>query len=381
MLILIKNAELYSPEYLGKQDILIGGTKILRIQKEVNVEADLRIDASGLLAVPGIIDAHVHIAGAGGEGGPYTRTPEMPINLMIEGGLTGIVGCLGTDGMTRNLESVLMKVKAIREAGLNAWMYTGAYQVPTPTFFGDVGKDIALIDEIIGVGEIAISDHRSSWPSVQELRRIAAHARVGGMLGAKSGILNLHMGDAKNPFQPIEEVVKNSEISYKQFLPTHCNRNHSIFQDAKTYAKKAYVDLTTSSYPFFSDVEIKPSLALKELLNSGVPEEHITFTSDANGSLPSFNHEGELVKLEIGKPDSILNEIRDAVFIEKLPITQVLKVATSNVAKILKLKNKGNLKLNFDADLLLLNKNFELEFVIANGNLLMDKTKVKLKQL
>ena len=381
MLILIKNAELYSPEYLGKQDILIGGTKILRIQKEVNVEADLRIDASGLLAVPGIIDAHVHIAGAGGEGGPYTRTPEMPINLMIEGGLTGIVGCLGTDGMTRNLESVLMKVKAIREAGLNAWMYTGAYQVPTPTFFGDVGKDIALIDEIIGVGEIAISDHRSSWPSVQELRRIAAHARVGGMLGAKSGILNLHMGDAKNPFQPIEEVVKNSEISYKQFLPTHCNRNHSIFQDAKTYAKKAYVDLTTSSYPFFSDVEIKPSLALKELLNSGVPEEHITFTSDANGSLPSFNNEGELVKLEIGKPDSILNEIRDAVFIEKLPITQVLKVATSNVAKILKLKNKGNLKLNFDADLLLLNKNFELEFVIANGNLLMDKTKVKLKQL
>lgn len=381
MLILIKNAELYSPEYLGKQDILIGGTKILRIQKEVNVEADLRIDASGLLAVPGIIDAHVHIAGAGGEGGPYTRTPEMPINLMIEGGLTGIVGCLGTDGMTRNLESVLMKVKAIREAGLNAWMYTGAYQVPTPTFFGDVGKDIALIDEIIGVGEIAISDHRSSWPSVQELRRIAAHARVGGMLGAKSGILNLHMGDAKNPFQPIEEVVKNSEISYKQFLPTHCNRNHSIFQDAKTYAKKAYVDLTTSSYPFFSDVEIKPSLALKELLNSGVPEEHITFTSDANGSLPSFNNEGELVKLEIGKPDSILNEIRDAVFIEKLPITQVLKVATSNVAKILKLKNKGKLKLNFDADLLLLNKNFELEFVIANGNLLMDKTKVKLKQL
>ena len=381
MLILIKNAELYSPEYLGKQDILIGGTKILRIQKEVNVEADLRIDASGLLAVPGIIDAHVHIAGAGGEGGPYTRTPEMPINLMIEGGLTGIVGCLGTDGMTRNLESVLMKVKAIREAGLNAWMYTGAYQVPTPTFFGDVGKDIALIDEIIGVGEIAISDHRSSWPSVQELRRIAAHARVGGMLGAKSGILNLHMGEAKNPFQPIEEVVKNSEISYKQFLPTHGNRNHSIFQDAKTYAKKAYVDLTTSSYPFFSDVEIKPSLALKELLNSGVPEEHITFTSDANGSLPSFNNEGELVKLEIGKPDSILNEIRDAVFIEKLPITQVLKVATSNVAKILKLKNKGKLKLNFDADLLLLNKNFELEFVIANGNLLMDKTKVKLKQL
>ncbi|MCK7509021.1 MAG: hypothetical protein MZV70_36635 [Desulfobacterales bacterium] len=69
----------------------------------------------------------------------------------------------------------------------SAWMYTGSYRVPTPTILGDVGKkDIAMIEEVIGVGEIALSDHRSSCPTTDELIRLVEHARVGGMLGGKA---------------------------------------------------------------------------------------------------------------------------------------------------------------------------------------------------
>ncbi len=379
MMIIIKNAQVYAPENLGKKDILVAGGKILAIQDEIDQPAGLNIeiiDAEGMLVCPGLIDAHVHIAGAGGEGGPRTRTPEMPLSKMLEAGVTTVIGCLGTDGFTRTVESVLMKAKALRDDGVSAWIYTGAYQVPTPTITGDVGRDIALIDEIIGVGEVAISDHRSSFPTTEELIRLTEHARVGGMLGGKAGIINMHMGDAQNPFQPIHDCVNRSELKYKQFLPTHCNRNDYIFEDAKEYGKKGYVDITTSSFPYFPDDEVKPSKALKLLIEAGVPVEHITFTSDACGSLPDFDANGNLRKLDMGLPSSNLRELKDAVVDENIPIETALKVLTSNVADILKLKNKGRLAVDKDADILILSQDFEIVHLIALGKMMIKDGKL-----
>lgn len=369
-MLLIRNADVYNPEKMGKKDILIAGNKFLEISDKIelngNIELEI-IDATGLIMIPGLIDAHVHIAGAGGEGGPQTRTPELKIKQLVEGGITTVIGCLGTDGFTRNIESVLMKVKAIRSYGLSAWMYTGAYQVPVPTLTGEIGKDLALFEEVIGVGEVAVSDHRSSVPVTAELIRIAASARVGGMLGGKAGIVNIHMGDAKNPFKPIEEAVEKSELKYTQFYPTHCNRNEYIFEDAKKYGKKGYIDLTTSSYAYFPEFEIKPSTALIELLKAGVPVEHITMTSDGNGSLPHFDEKGNLVQLEMGQPSSMLAEISDMVRHDAIPMETALKTVTSNPADILKLSNKGRITKEKDADFLLINKNMEIIHMVANG--------------
>ncbi len=375
-MLLIKNAKTYAPDYLGIKDILTGGEKILKIADNINIPEELLeevIEAEGKILIPGLIDGHVHIAGAGGEGGPATRTPEMKLEKMIEGGVTTVIGCLGTDGFTRSPESVLMKVKSLRKQGVSAWMWIGAYQVPTPGFFGDPGKDIALIEEIIGAGEISISDHRSSHASIGELIKLASHVRVGAMLGDKSGIINFHMGDAKNPFRTIHEIVEKSELKYKQFLPTHCNRNHHIFEDSKTYGKKGWIDITASSYPYYTDVEVKPSKAVAGLLAAGVPAEHITMTSDANGSLPGFDEEGNLVRLEMGDPASVFREIRDTIKNEKVDFEIALMTATSNPARILKLPAKGFIKENFDADIVLLNENLEMETMIARGKLMMHK--------
>lgn len=371
MLTLIKNAEIFSPARLGKKDVLLTGSTIALIQDKLEIPGDIPcrvIDAEGLMLVPGFIDAHVHIAGAGGEGGPASRTPEMLLSDMISAGVTTVVGCLGTDGITRNVESVLMKVKALRAEGVSAWMYTGAYQVPTPTITGDYARDIALVDEVIGVGEVAVSDHRSSVPSTEELTRITAHARVAGMLGGKAGIVNIHMGDAKDPFRPLYKVVEVSELSLRQFLPTHINRNDYIFEDAKTYGLKGYLDITTSSYPYYPDEEIKPATALRLLLEAGVPADHITFTSDACGSLPGFDPAtGELIKMETGKPSSNLRELRDAIAEEGVAPEIALKVLTSNPARILKLKKKGNIAAGMDADLLLLDAGWNIRDVFAMG--------------
>jgi beta-aspartyl-dipeptidase (metallo-type) len=381
-MLLIRNATVYSPGYLGKKDLLIGGNKILEISDKIETLKGLEIedfDASGLTIVPGLIDNHVHIAGAGGEGGPATRTPELTLSGMFEGGVTSVIGCLGTDGFTRSVESVLMKAKSLRHEGASAWIWTGAYQVPSPSITGDTAKDIALIEEVIGVGELAISDHRSSCPTVDELIRITAHARVGGMLGKKAGIVNIHLGDAKNPFQPLHDVITRSELKYTQFLPTHCNRNDYIFEDSKVYGKKGYVDITTSSWPYYTDEEIKPSLALKILIEAGVPSSNITFSSDSCGSLPGFDEKGNLVKLEMGVPSSNLRELADAVKNDKIPLDTALKVLTSNPATILKLQGKGFISKGFDADILILNKNMEMVHLIAMGKWVVRNGKVIMK--
>lgn len=374
-MLLIKNAEVHSPVFLGIKDILIAGEKIIAVENEIDVRAlksieIITIDGTGKRVIPGLIDAHVHVAGAGGEGGPATRTPEMQLSHMLDGGITTVVGCLGTDGFTRSLEAVLMKVKSLKAQGVSAYMYTGSYQVPTPTLLGDVGRDIALIEEVIGIGEIAISDHRSSCPSTAELIRLVEHARVGGMLGGKAGIANMHMGDARDPFRPIYDAVENSELKLTQFFPTHCNRNPYIFEDAKAYGKKGYVDLTASSYPYDPENEIKPSKAIVELLSAGVPLEHITLTSDGNGSLPNFDREGRLISMDMGLPKSIMSVMIDTVTEENLPLETAVAVVTSNVASILRLRDKGRIEPGKDADIVILDKDYAISDLISRGQMM-----------
>jgi beta-aspartyl-dipeptidase (metallo-type) len=373
-MILFKGCEVFAPASLGKKDILVSGGRIaavaLGIQPPAKCETEV-VDGKSLRLLPGLIDSHVHIAGAGGEGGPATRTPEMRLVDMLEGGITTVIGCLGTDGLTRSVASVLMKAKGLRQEGVSAWIYSGAYQVPPPSILGDVGKDIAMIEEVIGVGEIAIADHRSSSPSLDELIRLAKLARVGGLIGGKAGIVNIHLGDAPEPFSLLLRAVEKSELRFSQFLPTHCNRTRSVFEAAKQYGMQGAVDLTASSYADYPGDEIKPATAIRELLEAGVPLEHITMSSDGCGSLPVFDKKGNLLSLASGKPKAIFRELIDAVSQEKLPLEKALPTVTSNVAAILKLPGKGEIGPGKDADLLLLDEESRIRHLMANGRWLV----------
>lgn len=389
-MILIKNGNIYTPEPIGQKDILIAGEKIISIQDKINLPDSIPhrvIDASNLYITPGIIDGHVHYAGAGGEGGPSSRTPEMKLSQMLEGGTTTVVGLLGTDGFSRDVKNVLMKAKSLKEEGVTAFVMTGSYQVPViATITGDYAQDIVLIDEVIGVGEIAISDHRCSVPTTNELAKITANARVAGMISGKSGIINIHMGDSDehrfpvNAFQPLYEVCKTSMIPVKQFMPTHCNRNKYIFENAKEYVKfGGNADFTTSSYEYYPDLEVKSSKAVRIFLEEGLPIENITFTSDGNGSLPDFDENGNLTGLTMGALKSVLKEITDAVKDEKVPLEQAIKVGTSNPATLMKLNAKGFIKENYDADILMLDKDYNVYNVIARGQVMVYEGDIKVK--
>ncbi|MFP4622889.1 MAG: beta-aspartyl-peptidase [Gemmatimonadota bacterium] len=373
--LLIRDADVYAPEPLGRRDVFCAGGAVVALEPELTLPASLGVrvvEAGGRTLVPGLIDGHVHIAGAGGEGGPATRTPEVPLSRLVEGGITTVVGLLGADGATRTVESVLMKARALRAEGLSTWIWTGAYPIPTPTLTGDVTRDLVLFEEVIGAGEIAISDHRSSSPSVQELVQLAKAVRLGGLLGRKSGLVHLHLGDAEDPYRPIRDAVATSELTFRQFHPTHANRSRAVFEEAKRYARQATVDITTAAWAAFPDEEVKPARALRELLDAGVPLEHVTFTSDAGGSLPQFDTDGRLIALTTGRPDSLWREARDAVREEGFPLEEALLPVTATPARLLHLPGKGRIGAGADTDLRLLD-DLEPSWVVARGRPLMEE--------
>jgi beta-aspartyl-dipeptidase (metallo-type) len=373
-MILFERCELFAPESLGRRDVLLAGTRVAAIGATLTVPGDWPVDvvdAKGLRMIPGLIDAHVHIAGGGGEGGPATRTPELRLGQLRDGAITTVIGCLGTDGFTRDVASLVMKAKALRAEGVSCWTYTGSYQVPPPTLLGDVARDLALVDEIIGVGEIALADHRSSGPTVAELIRIAGHARVGGMLGGKAGIVHCHMGDAKDPFRLLYQVIEQSELKFTQFWPTHCNRNSWILDDSKSYGKYGPVDITTSSYEFYQDKHIKPSAAAHALVEAGVPLQHVTMTSDGCGSLPMYDPDGNLERLFSGEPKSLLKEVLDLQRMPGWSLERALRVATTNVADVLKLPRKGRIRVGDDADVALLDQDGAIRHLVALGEFLV----------
>ncbi|MEA3322461.1 MAG: beta-aspartyl-peptidase [Bacillota bacterium] len=385
MIKLLKNGTVYSPDYLGKKDILIVDKRIAAMEDSIQFEESAHIevlDLTGQLVVPGFIDNHVHIMGGGGEGSYRTRTPELVLSDAIKGGITTLVGVIGTDGTTRTMTSLVAKAKALKEEGISCYVHTGSYQVPVKTLTGMVEDDLILIEEIIGVGEIAISDHRSSQPSYEEIAKIAAAARVGGMLSGKAGIVNMHLGDSVSKLSILEEVIEKTDIPIRQFLPTHINRNRELFEAGIEHAKRGgYVDFTTSSIAkFLEQGETKCSVGLKEMLNKGVPIGQITFSSDGQASLPEFDENGEFIGLQLGRVTSLYKEVKDAILDEGLQPADALKVITENPAKVLRLASKGTLEVGKDADLVILNdSSFEVESVIALGQKMMWNKKLLVK--
>ncbi|QOR35734.1 beta-aspartyl-peptidase [Clostridium sp. 'deep sea'] len=371
MIKLIKKVKVYSPEYLGVKDILVCDKRIAQISDEINIdcfENKQIIDGSGLIAVPGFMDGHVHMIGGGGEGGPKTRTPELMLSKITTAGVTTVVGCLGTDGITRHMSSLLAKAQALEEEGITTFIYTGSYEVPTTTITNSVKEDLILIKKVIGVGEIAISDHRSSQPSYHEIKKLAAETRVGGMLGGKPGIVHFHVGSEKAGIDYIFKMLEETDIPVTQFLPTHMGRTqHLVEQGLELIKLGGKIDITAGA---------KAAQHVNYLLENGANIKGITLSSDGNGSLPKFDDKGNLIGLKAADMKTVHTVWKTLITEYNVDITDALHFVSTNVANNLNLNDKkGVLKVGSDADILLMNDKFDIIKVFARGTQMVENGK------
>jgi beta-aspartyl-dipeptidase (metallo-type) len=380
-LTLIKKARVYAPDPLGEKDVLLCRDQILAIGEDLSFHGSVplvrEVDARGLMMFPGLIDQHVHMAGGGGEGGFHYRTPEISLSHITTAGVTTLVGVLGTDGITRHTRELLAKANGLAFEGVTTYIYCGAYQVPTRTITGTPRGDIVMVDKVIGVGEIAISDSRSSHPSEQELAELASEARVGGLLAGKAGVLHLHVGDDDAGLSVLFDLLRRTELPREMFTPTHLNRNPDLLQHAIRYGKEGgFVDVTSGIRPDAHDhVSVKPSQAIRRLLDAGVHPRLITMSSDSNGSSPIFDDRGRLVAMGIGSIATLWEETRDAIVQEEVPVDVAVSMVTRNVARVLKLGHKGRIREGLAADLILTNDRFEIRHVFAKGRQMVEDGK------
>ncbi len=370
MLQLLLDAELFAPGSLGRQHLLIGGGKILWMGAEPPaLGAGLGVTThrcAGRRMIPGLIDGHVHLTGGGGEAGYETRVPPVALTRFTLGGITSVVGVLGTDDVARDTGSLVATARGLISEGLSAWCHTGGYHYPPTTLTGSVRGDIVHIDRIIGVGEIALSDHRSSQVTLDELLRLAAEAHVGGMMTGKAGIVHLHLGDGPRGLDLVRQALDTGEIPARVYNPTHVNRRRALFEEACALTSRGCtIDVT--AFPVGPDEDVWSAAdALARYLDAGLPAGQITISSDGGGCLPVFDAAGRVTSMDVGRPGALALTLQEVVKSGR-PLEQVLPAFTTNVAAALRLPGKGRLSPGADADLVVLDEAGRVTDVMAGG--------------
>jgi beta-aspartyl-dipeptidase (metallo-type) len=369
VLTLLTNARVYAPDPLGVQHVLVAGGRVVwmgPVLPAISAELSVRIhDVAGARLIPGLIDAHVHLTGGGGEAGAQTKVPPIPLSRFTRGGVTTVVGLLGTDDATRHPRELVTAVHGLRAEGLSAWCYTAGYHIPPVTITGSVRGDIATIECIVGV-KTAISDHRSSQPTLDELLRLASEAHVGGLMTGKAGIVHLHIGDGARGLELIRQALETSELPPSVFNPTHVNRSKRLFDEAVDLARSGCnVDITAFPVADGEDAWSAPD-ALLRYFEAGAPLERVTISSDGGGCLPTFDADGRVAAMDVGDPGALAVTLAELLG-RGIPLERVLPAFTSNPARLLRFERKGRITIGADADLVVLDDNGAIADVMANG--------------
>ncbi|MBV8518667.1 MAG: amidohydrolase family protein [Acidobacteria bacterium] len=343
-MLVVTNADLYDPAPRGRTTIVAAGGRIEKIgeldARELARNLDCTIvDASGCIVTPGLIDPHTHLIGGSGEKGFASASAPIDASELLANGITTVAGLLGTDTTTKTLPALLARVKALRERGVNAHMWTGGYDARFLTT--SVRDDIILIDEIIGAGEIAIADRRGAHFDARTLARLASDCYIAGTLTGKAGVLHLHTGELAEKLSIVRDVLAFG-VPTATLYPTHVNRNDALFADA--------IALTRDGVTVDCDV-VEEDL-VRWLRAFDGDRTRLTISTDA----------------PIGRVGALLEQLRAAMRDASWPREDVLALATRNPARVLNLRDAGVVAEGNRADLLLLDaQTYELRHTIAGG--------------
>jgi beta-aspartyl-dipeptidase (metallo-type) len=364
MVILIENGEVYAPEPQGRRSVLVINEKIMKVGEvdrraldRLGLEYEV-VDAGGGAVVPGLIDPHEHLLGGSGESGFSTQTPEIQLSEIVAAGITTVVGCLGVDTTMKTMAGLLAKAKALREEGLTAYVWSGGYDVPPTTVTNSVRNDLMFIDEVIGAGEIAISDERSTDHDPLELARLVNDTHVGGMLSNKAGVTHFHVGDEPGRLRPLRDLVENFPVKAAWLYPTHVERGEELMREAiELAAQGAFVDVDV--------MEKDLAKWLRFYRDGGGDMRQLTASSDAS----------------TGSPQTLSEQLRGCVREHGFRLEDVLPHATSNTARALKLEDKGRIAEGKDADLLVLRRgSLDIAEVVARGRRMVKGGELAVKE-
>ncbi len=373
ILTVLTGAEVYAPAPLGRLDVVIAGGRVVMLDGEAaeTLAGDHTriVQLADAFLAPGLVDGHVHFLGGGGGDGYDSRSPELQLSDFTGHGITTAVAPLGIDPVSRSLEGLLAKARALREGGISAYVYTGGFRKPLLHLSGSVWRDGYLIPDVLGV-KLAIGVERAPSHSRQELADLSRELLWVERATGRRLVLHVHLGVLTEGHALVQELA-DVLADRDRLVVTHLNRTpHHVETAIKLARLGVWTDLTCMISPERGmPGSMRASAAAIRLREAGVPMERVTLSTDGNGSVPERGKDGRWRPYR-KHMDSLLDELR-ALVVAGFGLDEALALATVNPASALGLSAKGRITDGADADVLVFGAGLKIRDVYARGRLMV----------
>lgn len=381
MKLLIKKGRVLDPgqKIDGIFDLLLDGGRIAALQPEIRLEADRVVEASGLVVAPGFIDLHVHLREPGFE---HKETIGSGSRAAARGGFTTICCMPNTSPVADSPEIISrLKEKARREAVVNV------LPVAAVTL-GEKGQELAPLEELAAAGAVAFSDDgQPVWNSSLMKQAMEKAAELGRLLIdhceekslAAIGVINegrisRSLGLPGIPAAAEEIMVaRDIVLARNTGWPVHlAHLSTAGSVELLEWARTARVPVSAEVTPhhlLLTEEElltrdpvykVNPPLrtendrrALLRALRSGMIE---AIATDHAPHAEQEKAQGlEKAPFGINGLETAVPSLLDRlVRTGELSLERLIEALTIAPARLLKLENKGRIKVGGDADLTLL---------------------------
>jgi dihydroorotase len=172
--LLIKHARVVDPTQKLDHglDILVVDGRVEKLAERIQDSRAEVIDATGLVAAPGFIDAHVHLREPGYE---YKETVATGSAAAVAGGFTAVCCMANTQPVIDNAAVVEFVRSRAAEAGLARVYPIGAVSK------GLAGEELAEVGEMVRAGAVAVSDDGRPVHNAQLMRKALEYASLFGI--------------------------------------------------------------------------------------------------------------------------------------------------------------------------------------------------------
>ena len=378
--LIIKNGFCYIDGKLIKTDLALLGNKIKKIGK-VELNSSKVFDASDKVIFPGIIDTQVHFREPGSTD---SEDLESGSRAAVLGGVTSLFEMPNTNPPTSNLLEFEKKIQLAKDRmHSNYAFYFGA----TPDNVDQLSK-LKKLKGCCGVklfagsstGKLLVDKEADIEKVISNSDRVVSiHSEDEEILNIrkkfiKKGDVHSHpeWRNSECAISSTRRVVKIAERYNKQIHVLHVSTKEEVDflamhkknvtfettpQHLTLYAPDCYNKLGTYA-------QMNPPLRTKEhydRLWSAIKNDIVDVLGSDHAPHLKKNKDKEYPDSPSGMPgvQTIFPVMLDHVNSKKLSIERLIKLMCENPCKIFGIKNKGFIKVGFDADLTIVDMNKE----------------------